>query len=804
MHATKVLLRWYKSFNVRYHGYYLENESKPEPWELYEGQHFPFVEIPLNRQITTIVGANESGKSHLLSAMAKVFTGAGVGDDGNEYAVQDICRYCAFEGLEKDVWPSVGVELAFGSKEEAETILKSWGIESTGGEGNDEKESLSCTVIIDGGRGDKQFAQVFHSKSRSPLGYVSKNDWEKAEAGLPALEFIDAGVALSNEVHVNQLLAMYDGDEPQPVYDPIVLQELAESMLSLNLVSGKPVDATAAKTYTDACGELQSATFSVNTSGKLETLLFRDVLRIRKGSLQQIAELGGNNRGYVERLVAEINHRIDETLDLTHFWQQDDEFRLTVDYKSGFFFFEITDKTGAKYTFNERSSGLRYFLSYYVQAKAIEQENEARGSIVLMDEPDSFLSIAGQRNLLQVFESLVSPKTASGSCQLVYTTHSPFLINRNFPHRLCLVRKGDGGEGTQFVPRSSIRRYEPIRSALSVACTETLFMGSVNIVVEGISDQRILVSAIQRFGDPSDADALLNLNKVNFVSAGGASHVKRIVEKSTTGDERKPVVVVLLDGDNAGNKAFQEVTNGVLDQAFVTTIDQVGLVTPWENKPVVIEDIIPPSLLSHAVVRYLKDRWGTTAKPKDIEKLLQDTAAGTTGANRLVQAVKSQLGADATDITDEELKSQVNESFVDTLIDGDSLGDDEATKQFAENVRLTCKKFQELIDEAESRSQRDSLHKCIKLSVASFQKSHHKGATRADMERCLAALERECSGFTKEARTSRENLSELGEVLEKEVATARDNVDIEKWNIRLKKFSECPWKRPKNGWAREV
>jgi len=67
-----------------------------------------------------------------------------------------------------------------------------------------------------------------------------------------------------------------------------------------------------------------------------------------------------------------------------------------------------------------------------------------------MDEPDSFLSIAGQRNLLQVFESLVSKNLLAVSCQLVYTTHSPFLINRNFPHRLCLVRKGDGNEGTQL------------------------------------------------------------------------------------------------------------------------------------------------------------------------------------------------------------------------------------------------------------------------------------------------------------------------------------------------------------------
>jgi hypothetical protein len=350
--------------------------------------------------------------------------------------------------------------------------------------------------------------------------------------------------------------------------------------------------------------------------------------------------LGLSDRGYVERLVAEINHRLDETLDLTHFWQQDEQFRLTVDYKAGFFHFEITDRTGAKYTFNERSSGLRYFLSYYIQAKAIETANEKRGSIVLMDEPDNFLSIAGQRNLLQVFETLVSPKTSSGTCQLLYTTHSPFLVNRNFPKRLCLVRKGDGSEGTQYVPRSGIRRYEPVRSALSVDCAETVFMGAKNIVVEGVSDQRIIIAAIQRFGEPSDIERFLDLNSVIFVSAGGASYVPRLVAKSISGDEKRPIIVVLLDGDVAGSKAFQELTaGGLLDNQFVTTLDQIGISPSWTDRVSVIEDLIPPSLLGAAAQRYLGERWKV-----DVD--LQKITAAITGSVPCAGSAENGILAD--------------------------------------------------------------------------------------------------------------------------------------------------------------
>jgi len=142
--------------------------------------------------------------------------------------------------------------------------------------------------------------------------------------------------------------------------NPLALQNLAQKILSLKLEANKAVDQPTADTYTSLCESLNGAAIGLRTKRQTRNTPIQRRFGIRAESLRQIAQLGTENRGYVERLVAEINHRIDETLDITHFWQQDDEFRLTIDYKSGFFYFEITDKTGAKYTFNERSSGLRY------------------------------------------------------------------------------------------------------------------------------------------------------------------------------------------------------------------------------------------------------------------------------------------------------------------------------------------------------------------------------------------------------------------------------------------------------------
>lgn len=83
MKITKVLLRWYKSFNVNYLGYEDRRDGVIlRPWNSCIGceqdqnsVEYPFIEIDLEEDITTIVGANESGKSHLLSALHKVIVG---------------------------------------------------------------------------------------------------------------------------------------------------------------------------------------------------------------------------------------------------------------------------------------------------------------------------------------------------------------------------------------------------------------------------------------------------------------------------------------------------------------------------------------------------------------------------------------------------------------------------------------------------------------------------------------------------------------------------------------------------------
>jgi hypothetical protein len=93
MRLTKVYVRFYKSFNYDYERKFAK-ASTPDPWELIDGAWYPYVRMDLEPSMTTIVGANESGKSHLLDAIERVITGADIDRS-------DFCRYSRFFSMQE-------------------------------------------------------------------------------------------------------------------------------------------------------------------------------------------------------------------------------------------------------------------------------------------------------------------------------------------------------------------------------------------------------------------------------------------------------------------------------------------------------------------------------------------------------------------------------------------------------------------------------------------------------------------------------------------------------------------------------
>jgi len=187
-------------------------------------------------------------------------------------------------------------------------------------------------------------------------------------------------------------------------------------------------------------------------------------------------------QGYANGIVEKINRQLSSHLNFPNYWVQDRNFCLKVMARDYDLVFTITDRTGTEYSFDERSQGLRYFLSYYIQYRSHESHPN-KSEILLMDEPDAYLSSQAQQDLLNVFDLFANPKPGSHlshPIQVVYVTHSPFLIDKNHAERIRVLKKGNEDEGTRVVKDAAKNHYEPLRSSIGAYVGEMAFIGNCN------------------------------------------------------------------------------------------------------------------------------------------------------------------------------------------------------------------------------------------------------------------------------------------------------------------------------------
>ena len=223
---------------------------------------------------------------------------------------------------------------------------------------------------------------------------------------------------------------------------------------------------------------------------KIAYQLICEVAKVDTNVLMDLTKnsLEVGKEGYTGAIINRINKNLEENLNFFNWWGQDRDFRLVVSANNYDLRFAIRDRTGATYSFSERSSGLKYFLSYYIQYKAHNPDGK-NPEILLMDEPDAYLSSQAQQDLLRIFEAFAQGHDGRNPVQVVYVTHSPFLIDKNYPERIRVVEKGVEDEGTRLVKDVDKNHYEPLRSAFGAFVGETTFIGNCNLMVEGLAEQ---------------------------------------------------------------------------------------------------------------------------------------------------------------------------------------------------------------------------------------------------------------------------------------------------------------------------
>ncbi|MCC6909251.1 MAG: AAA family ATPase [Phycisphaerales bacterium] len=318
---------------------------------------------------------------------------------------------------------------------------------------------------------------------------------------------------------------------------------------------------------------------------KIRHVLESQDLNDAETTARALLRLGGTENDYM--LNPDYEHRKRElenvanvlTDDVNKYWSQNPELRVQPDIT------QITEhrkdgqhavldelklriwdnRHSLSLPFDEHSAGFQWFFSFL--AAFSEYEHRDPPVVILLDEPAVGLHAKAQADFLRFIEERLTKR-----CQVIYTTHSPFMVQPGNLERVRLVE--DGGKEIGAVVSSEVLTRDrdtlfPLQGALGYDLVQHLFVAENNIVVEGTSDYAYLKLMSDYLGGKgrSSLDP-----KWSIVPVGGADLIPTFV--ALLGNHLK--VTVLVDSRKEGHQKLERMArDGYLEKQRIIFIGDV-------------------------------------------------------------------------------------------------------------------------------------------------------------------------------------------------------------------------------------
>ena len=258
-----------------------------------------------------------------------------------------------------------------------------------------------------------------------------------------------------------------------------------------------------------------------------------------------------------------------------------------------------------------RSRGFVWFFSFLAWYSQLHEQNQSL--ILLLDEPGLSLHARAQADLLRYFETELKPHH-----QLIYTTHSPFMVDPERFDRVRIVQDlsieadseslTEDQQGTKVITEildATPDSLFPLQGALGYDIYQTLFIGPNSLVVEGVSDLlyiQAMSALLQERGKAGLSPDWI------ITPVGGSDKVPTFV--ALIGAQRKLNVAVLVDFQKKDQQAIDNLYKlKLLSQTHVVTYADF---TPGDEAD--IEDMFEPGFYLSLV----NGEYGTAIKFTDL------------------------------------------------------------------------------------------------------------------------------------------------------------------------------------------
>jgi energy-coupling factor transporter ATP-binding protein EcfA2 len=230
--------------------------------------------------------------------------------------------------------------------------------------------------------------------------------------------------------------------------------------------------------------------------------------------------------------------------------------------------------------FNEHSTGFKWFFSFL--AAFAEYEYQETPVVILLDEPALGLHARAQKDFLRFIDERLSQRH-----QVIYTTHSPFMVEPGKFERARIVEdrgKEYGATVSSDVNTTDPDTLFPLQGALGYDLVQHLFIAPHNLIVEGTSDFTYL-TVFSDYFKTQEGRSFLN-EQWSIVPVGGADLIPTFVALLGTHLD----MTILVDAQKKGHQKLSNLASkGYLAEKRILTVGTV-----LDRKLADIEDVFAP------------------------------------------------------------------------------------------------------------------------------------------------------------------------------------------------------------------
>lgn len=476
----------------------------------------------MSKNLLSIVGQNDVGKSSVLQALCAFFEKSKIGKEdfqkGNEGSPIEIEIHFEYDGLDHLKHDGL-IKMKQIHKKINERVICEKKV-FTSIQLPNEQELQKYNVV-------KSLARSFGIEvpSRKPnvegVNNLRRKVTEKV-AATPSADWLDEGWNIIQE-HLPELIIIPATQD----------HESEQKMSSDSSLFGK-LFRVGIRNWLKTDPESVSALNTI--SSKVETIN-NQFLRIVEGKLKEQLPLAEG-----------LNQEIDP-----------------LDISKGFSFtMQVEDSQGVRTPLNQRGSGLqRAVLVAIIRAQSdinneieklmnktdsseMRQESGGRqfikSTLYFFEEPEAFLHLSAQKDLFYSLRDL-----AKQNNQIILTTHSTLFIDESdMDDVVLLVREQGKTISRQHIPHEDIKDQLGERVKLS-----ELLMGKVCCLVEGLSDK----NAFERWAIKLGCDA--KRHGIHFISMDGCHNMDYFANVSILNDFNVPYMII-LDNDSHGESNSAE------------------------------------------------------------------------------------------------------------------------------------------------------------------------------------------------------------------------------------------------------